>query len=478
MGARTAVRPLRIGLVAALLLTGGCGGSAEPPASPTAASSAAGVETRLGQLATDLIAALVAEDFEAAVAHFDDRMRQALPAADLAAAWRQVTDQAGPYESELGRRQENTGGYRAVVVTAQFERSPVDVRVVFDADRRIAGLFFQPASGASAAPSAQAWQPPAYSDPARLTRTDVTIGDDEWQLPGTLTTPESGARWPAVVLVHGSGPNDRDETIGPNKPFRDLALGLASRGIAVLAYDKRTLTHAAAMASIADLTVEQEVVADAVRAVALLRTTGGVAHERVFVLGHSLGGMLAPRIATQAEGVAGLVIVAGAARPLQDLVLEQQRYLAERDGMTDQERDALARVAEQVATIEDPALDPETPAAQLLGAPASYWLDLRSYHPTDVAAAVNLPMLVLQGEHDYQVTMADFALWRRALSGRGDVTFSSYPGLNHLMMTAPADPAASSPSAGALGGPEEYEVPGHVDVEVIDEIARFVLAPT
>lgn len=464
-------------LAALMALLAACSGPADSSASasPTATSPAsATVDPELDRLATEFIELLVAEDFTAAVATFDDAMASALPAADLAATWQQVTAQAGAYEEEILRRQESSGGYDAVVVTAQFEDSPLDIRVVFDAERRIAGLFFQPASATPTdAATLDGWAPPSYA--MDVTWTDVTVGvDGDWPLPGTLTTPLGAGPWPAVVLVHGSGPNDRDESIGPNKPFRDLALGLASQGIAVLTYDKRTFAHQAEMAELTDITVAEEVVDDAAAAVEFLRTDRRVADpERIIVLGHSLGGTLAPRIAEEADGVAGLVILAGAARPLEDLILEQTRYLAERDGtVTAEEESALAEVAVQVEAVRDPALDPTTPADQLLGVPASYWLDLRGYDPTAVAAGLDVPMLVLQGERDYQVTMTDFALWEDALAGRADVTLRSFPGLNHLVMTG-ATEVEDSPDG--LGGPEEYEVPGNVAPEVVDAISEFVL---
>ncbi len=466
MRVRHAAR-MACGVLAALLVAtvAGCGASTEPAESP---SPSATVDAALGQLATDFIATLVAEDFQAAVGYFDDDMLDALPAAALAATWQQLIEQVGAYESELDRRQEATGGYDAVIVTARFEASPLDIRVVFGPDGRIAGLFFQPATDPTT------WQAPPYADPAGIREADVTIGDDEWQVPGTLTTPRAGGPWPAVVLVHGSGPNDRDETIGPNRPFRDLALGLSARGIAVLAYDKRTWVHSSAMAALDDLTVQEEVVDDAVLAVRLLRASDGVDPDRVFVLGHSLGGMLAPRIAQASDGLAGLVVMAGPARPLEELILEQQTYLAERDGtVTAEEQRALDGVSEQVGTIQDPALEAGTPPEHLLGVPASYWLDLRGYEPTAVAAGLGLPVLVLQGERDYQVTMTDFALWDDALASRPGATLTSFPELNHLMMAVTPQRSASVGDA-RLSGPEEYQVAGHVAAEVLDAVVAFL----
>lgn len=455
----------------ALILAAGlaaCGGSEEPGGSATETSSTAAstVDPELSRLATEFIGQLVAGEFAAAAASFDATMAEALPAADLASTWQQLGGQVGAYEQEISRRQESTGGYDAVIVTAQFERSPLDIRVVFDSERRIAGLFFQPSSTTASGATAEAWVSPSYAGDHEIR--EVTVG--ELDLPGTLTWPAGEGPWPAVVLVHGSGPNDRDETIGPNKPFRDLALGLASEGIAVLTYDKRTLVRPEELP--ADLTVAEEVVDDAVAAVALLRTDRTVAiPDRVFVLGHSLGGMLAPRIAGESDGVAGLVLMAAPARPLEELILEQTTYLAERDGtVTEEEESSLAEVAAQVEAVRDL----EEGAGEVLGAPASYWLDLRDYRPAEVAAGLDLPMLVLQGERDYQVTMTDFAMWEEALGSRPDVEFRSFPGLNHLMMPGEGEGEATGDGAG-LSGPEEYEVAGHVAPEVVDAIAAFIL---
>src|SRR5262249_29401225 len=159
---------------------------------------------------------------------------------------------------------------------------------------RIAGLRFRP----PAAPAAP-YSPPAYVTPASYTETEFTVGSGDWPLPGTLEMPVGAGPFPALVLVQGSGPNDRDETLFGNKPFKDLALGLASRGVAVLRYDKRTKVYQAKLAGVPGLTVTEEVVEDALAAVKTLRAQPRIDPARVFVLGHSLGGMLIPRIAAR-----------------------------------------------------------------------------------------------------------------------------------------------------------------------------------
>jgi hypothetical protein len=271
--------------------------------------------------------------------------------------------------------------------------------------------------------------------------------------------------FPGVVLVHGSGPNDRDETVGANKPFRDLAWGLASQGIAVLRYEKRTKQYAKQLAgALSGMTVKEETVSDAAAAVGLLRRTEGVDRDRVFVLGHSLGGMLVPRIVAAEPGVAGCIVMAGAARPLEDLVLEQSRFQVSLPGeLSPGAKAKIAEITSQVAAVKALSRDSAS-TTQVLGAPPSYWLDLRGYNPPAAAAALGKPMLILQGGKDCQVSAArDFPLWQKALGDRTDVEFKSYPDLNHLF----AEVNGSSTGA-------EYEQPGNVAANVVSDVAAFV----
>lgn len=409
------------------------------------------------QRAQAFIALLAKQDFAGAVETFDATMKAALPADKLQTAWSATMQQAGAFRRQVSAKAAARGEYQIVLVTCEFERSAVDVQVVYDAAGLVAGLQMRP----SAAP----YTPPGYATAAAYTEEDTTVGSGAWVLPGTLTLPAGPGPFPAVALVHGSGPNDRDETLGPNKPFKDLALGLASRGIAVLRFDKRTKVYGAKLGAVAQFTVKDESIDDAVLAVARLRTTPRIDPARVFVLGHSLGGTLVPRIGLADPRIAGLIVMAGAVRPLEDAMLAQTRYLAMADGTISAEERHQIDDAQHVAEAVK-ALTPADAAgsASLSGAPASYWLDLRGYDPPQAATRLSTPMLILQGERDYQVTMADdFAKWKAALASKASVTFHSYPALDHLFL------AGTGPSL-----PSEYYVAGHVDAAVVRDIAEWI----
>jgi dienelactone hydrolase len=410
-------------------------------------------------LARALVAALAKEDWAAAGKDFDDAMKKALPADKLKGTWGAVLGQVGPFQKQAGVRAEKAGKYDAVFVTCRFEKMALDVKVVFDGPR-VTGLFFRPARGAFA------YKPPPYARPDSFREVEVVVGAAPWALPGTLTLPRGKGPFPAVVLLHGSGPHDRDETIGPNKPLRDLAWGLAGEGVAVLRYEKRTLQHAAKLAGFkGPFTFKEEVVDDALEAVALLRRRPEVDGKRVFVAGHSLGATVAPQVGARDEGLAGLVLLAGNTRPMEDLVLEQMTYiLSLKGGLTDKQREELEKIKKQVAGVKGRDLSPDTPASEMpLGVPAPYWLALRAYDPAAAGARLRMPMLVLQGERDYQVTMADFAGWKKALAGRKGVTLKSYPKLNHLFMEGEGK-----------ARPAEYDKAGHVAREVVADIAEWV----
>ncbi|WP_254509432.1 alpha/beta hydrolase [Anatilimnocola floriformis] len=420
------------------------------------ASSAAAPDKRIAA-ATELTANLTAGKFDEVTSQFNLTMRLLLPAVQIRAVWEGTANAYGKFQKIGGTRATEADGYFIVFVTLEFARGKLDAKVVYDKNDRVSGLFFVPHGK---------YQRPEYVRADSFDEMEVKVGQSLFTLPGTLSLPKGEGPFPAVVLVHGSGPNDRDESFGPNKPFKDIAQGLASRGIAVLRYEKRTRQHPLNMLLLGNkLTVKEETIDDAAAAVDLLRAHDKLHKKRIFVLGHSLGGMLLPRIAEANKNIAGFISLAGATRPLEDIILEQTNYLLSLDGPpTAEMKKEIEKIERQIATAKSADLTLQTPSSDLpLGIPAGYWLDLRNYDPAAAAKKIDKPFLILQGERDYQVTMSDFARWRDALADRADAEFISYQALNHLFLAGEGKSSAV-----------EYLTPGNVAPQVVADIAKWI----
>lgn len=386
-------------------------------------------------------------------------MQRAAPVDKLLTVWTQLQNQWGSYQDQAAPRSAPAAnGGMAVRTPLRFARQPMDALVNCDAQGQIVGLHFVP-------PAADAEAEAGPALPAGLHQHPVQIPTPLGPLPGKLMLPEGAGPYPVVLLVAGSGPNDADESIGPNKPFYDLAVGLARAGIASLRYDKRTRTYASQMAG-APITTQQEVDDDALTALHLLLETPGIDPRRIYLLGHSEGAMLAPRIAQRAPGLAGVILLAAPARPLVAVLDEQlQRRLAQQaDLSASQRQQASARLQAQIRQIEqlDPAHPPRTPL--LLDIPASYWLSLRGYDAVASARTLTVPLLILQGGRDIQVSpQRDFGRWQQTFADDPRVRLIDYPTLSHLFMPAGDPPGAA-----------DYARPAQLDPQVIADISSWI----
>lgn len=407
--------------------------------------------------ATTLLNHLDAGQYAQAESMFGPEMAQAVPADKLKAVWESLPAQAGAASGRGEAATVTQGDTTLVQIPLHYAKAELVAKVAVGADGKIVGLLIQPAQ-ATQVPA------PAVAEDANFSEREVMVGEGERALPGTLDMPKGDGPFPAVVLVHGSGAHDRDETIGPNKPFLDIARGLAAQGVAVLRYEKRSHVRPQDFAS-GNFGVDDETTNDAVLAVETLRQTAGIDPKRVFVLGHSQGGMMAPRIAAVSGHVAGLVLLAAPSRSLLDIVIEQNRRMAVLDdGKTsDAERDAIAKLIEQVRITRDTATDPATKT--VMGQPAGYWRSIDAVDAVAEAQSVALPMLVLQGARDIQVVDADWGRWRGGFHDNPKVEFKLYEKLNHLGIPGEGD-----------GNLAEYNTPGHVDAQLIDDVAGWIKA--
>jgi pimeloyl-ACP methyl ester carboxylesterase len=374
---------------------------------------------------------------------FSARLREVLPPALLRAGWHSLSARYGALESFAVLGEDDRYGKRRYTVELDFSQRSIQALCVFEpGSGELVGLFF------SKPPSPQRKTP----DGGQHAGGDVeeillTVGDTALPLGATLALPRvrNGARLPAVVLVAGSGPIDRDGTLQGARPYRDLAEGLARRNVVSLRFDKRPFTYPRQYAGKV-ATVEQELLADAVSAVNTLRLRPEVDPRRLFVLGHSLGALLAPEIAERAGDVAGLILVAAPGRPLPEILLEQLRDGGEKPA-------DLAPLERQLK-----ALSTAPPEQVVLGMPAGYWQDVARRDEFRIARRLAVPTLYVRGALDHNVLSVDQERWAQAFAGDARFESLTLPGLNHLLM----------PAAAGLAGDV------HVPDEVIEKLASFI----
>jgi len=409
---------------------------------------------RWNRAALEWIGLLRGGAFQEASARVDPAVPEgAMSAERLEAIWSQLSTQVGTLESVGPGPVSEQGVYHIVDLPATFSGQALVLRVVLTDELLVSGFFLRP-------PEPTPYSPPPYVDESRFSEEEVTVGAEPWLLPGVLTIPKGEGPVPAVVLVHGSGPNDRDETLGNHRPFRDLAWGLASQGIAVLRYDKRTRAHGPRIPP--DIGLEDEVISDALSALALVRARPEVDPGRVFVLGHSLGGILAPEIGRRSGRLAGIIILAATARPFFEVLIDQLEYVASlEEDPTSPARAQIDSVLAAVRRVESG----EAPEGQpVLGAPPAYWREVASLDPIAVARELSAPILVLQGGRDYQSTTEDLEIWESELGEKEGFAAKLYPGLNHLFA-----------SGTGMATPEEYaSSESHVAEEVILDLSSWI----
>ena len=462
---------MRPALVLALLcLVAGC--AASPAATPSG-----GIGTVPAARAADLQRTAVAltqdmerGEFGSTLALAGDSIKDKVSASVLQNAFAQVAPAVGDFQEITGSFAASLPAGDVVYVVARHARASLRVLYSFEpGDTKLNGSHLNVASAAEIAQASGNPVPTPTFPPTGVHSADAAVTVGAHRLSGVLTTPASGEkRKVAVLFLWGSGPQDRDETIGAagNKPFRDLADALAAQGISSLRFDKRT--KAAPESFTASSTLEDEYFADARAAVTLLRERPELAGYRLFVVGHSMGAMVLPAVLAADPGLAGGVSLAGSPRSLFDIIHDQTVAVVRASGQSAAEQDAAIalsrRVNDDLKALRDPAGALPSEAAAVYTAP--YVVSLNTLDQATVASRLTVPLLFCQGDADRQVDAeADCGAWQTLLAGRPNVTFERYPGLNHLFMPT-----------GGLPAPQDYDAPATVAPQVGADIAAWLIA--
>ena len=436
-------------LTAMILILAVCGNAATEPETrkiETAADADEWVAVLLGEHPEELDGVwAMTSQMDAAVAGMGGTGGFAKQLAALGAA----KEIGSAYEKEIQ-------GYTAFCIPCVFPAASVDL-ILITKDGAIAGLQ----TGAYSGGREEKKEPETFES-VELALPAEGLGE----LQGILTVPRGDGPFPTVILLQGSGPSDRDETIGSLKPFRDIAEGLAEHGVAAYRFDKRSYTYGSEMASKKDATLEDEYLEDAVNAVQLLAEQEKIDPGRIFVLGHSLGGNAIPAVARKLEQspvkARGFIMMAASPRPLDVLMREQYDYLYSlMPEITEEQQAEKDALFTELDKLQD--LDTLTEDDTVAGVYSAYWKWLAEYDILQAAKEITEPVLLLQGEEDYQVTTEDYELWKEAVGNRENWKMISYPELTHLFITGQKAEGAAA-----------YTRDGKVDESVILDIASFV----
>lgn len=289
---------------------------------------------------------------------------------------------------------------------------------------------------------------------------NLTVGQNG----ATLTLPGTSKDYPVVILVHASGPNDRDETVYNTKIFRDIAYGLAEQGIATLRYDKITYTDEM-LATSKTLTLDQEVTDDVLRAIDLMKNAEHIDSNNIFLFGHSLGGMLMPYLSEKSDAVKGYIMAGAPATTFAENIFNQYAYMAQMDETMseDSKVSAMQQVAYFANAVSELDFDKESEEIGFGGFNNLFWCALNNYDHIETAQKMTKPLFIIQGERDFQTTMNDFKLWQDALKDHDNVTLKSYPALNHLLVEGKNQST-----------PDEYYLHSQVSPNLIKDIGKWI----
>ena len=365
----------------------------------------------------------------------------------------ELDKQGGELKAHTFLSTETKGAFTTVVRRARFRKDSLDFRIVVDTLNLVEGFWVDLIK------KSYSFAPPVYARMSSFHEVEISLGDSTNRLPGILSIPEAPGPYATAILVHGSGPLDRDETVKGNKPFRDIAWGLATRGVMVFRYDKRSRALPRSLDPV-KVTVKEEVIDDVLAAVTMLRARKDVDTTRLSIIGHSLGGVVAPEIASMDHRIKGIALLAASARPLEDVIEDQLRYTSSlADTVDESDRKALQTQLSLLEKIRKQELPEKT---VVLSAPAYYYYDLHKRPWVETAKKLTIPMFVAQAGKDYQVTKKDADIWNTALKGKPNVRFYSCDSCFHLFIESPGKPA-----------PANYEIESNVTIGLIRDLAQW-----
>ncbi|MFW6262821.1 MAG: alpha/beta fold hydrolase [Thermotogota bacterium] len=406
------------------------------------------------QLFERYLDAFLSGKYEMAIEYQNEQLTAAFSVESMKQSADVIVSQYGKPETVYSTELVEQGEYKSYIRIMKTTQGYIKFTVTVDKNLKIAGFY--------ATPVPDPRKTLSDLDKKAFEEHSITFGKKGWELDGVLTLPKNQESYPIMIIVGGSGPTDMDGTVGPNTPYKDIAEGLASSGVSVMRYNKRSAQHGLKINEVTDEIenmVDFEYVEDVNLAIEYAASIDNV--NGIILAGHSLGGTVVPKIATCSERVDGLILLAPGVRRLAQISMDQNRYVKDHFGISDEQ---IKQVEQLFTKIMNHELTEDFQIQA--GLTARYYYEMDEYAPLEDLSQFEKPVLVLQGEEDFQTTMeGDFLPLKEKYDEQEHFTFISFPALNHLFMKT---------EEGIFHWTDEYNTPGFVDETVIKTISEWI----
>jgi dienelactone hydrolase len=414
------------------------------------------------QKSVELIELFKTEQYEKAYSLGDDIMLRRISPDRLQGIWESLASVNGDLK-EVG-----TTSYLFIdtvhitTTKLKYKNGSVGLRLSFGLDWKLRGLFIVDAE--------PMYNIPEYVNTFGFYEIKIPFGPTGFEGEAILTVPIQQKKYPCIIIIGGSGPIDKDATIGPNRIYKDFSWGLANKGIATVRFDKRTKAYFGKMMQEHKngnyYTIEQEYLDDVKELVKKVSKKEAIDANRIYLMGHSQGGGLMPLFLKQNKSVAGAIMAAGNYTTMPNLMLYQFDYLMPMQVKTKADSALFDKLRAQAKNATKSNLSNTFPNDSLPAMyPFSYWNYMNKIEFVKLAKSNKKPVLIIQGERDYQVPISEYKLWKDALVDHNNYMFTSFAKLNHLFMEGEGKST-----------PDEYSKRGNVPEYVIDEIAKWIKA--
>jgi len=402
---------------------------------------------------------LVDSNFNKAEMLIDSGARQYYTALTLQRDWYELIGNYGEFKKAKPVEFMEAAGLTFIQYLIKFDYLQYILSLTFNQQYNVGYVAFAPAH--------QVYFTPDYADIGSYRDTTVvfTTGLD-FEFPGTLTLPyQYNKKIPVVIIMGDAGPTDKDFSMNQNKPYKDIAVGLATKGYAVFRFDKRAQRFPMFLLrdkiAYNSFTCREDYLDDLYSAINKLKTIPNIDAERIFVLGHGQGGNLAPLVAKERKDVKGILMLGAHAVSQQELLLDQYNYLMTISPQKFEEYDEVKRKVKNTYPDKIRSFSPHDSMPNQTQ--ATYFIWLNAYKPIQIIKKIKQPVLIMHFNRDYQVNEKNIKLWQQTLKKNKNATIKQYPKLNHLMYEGEGPSTYS-----------DYFIKSNIPVYLINDMADWL----